>query len=172
MTTKSSSKRQVIVPMSNNNISNFMSSSGEHISNINRACRNIKSDILANFVHNNHWGLIITTNKVASPSDLSIIKNYIKHVDTIKSEDIMSPCLPQSKFYLKIINILYILENTDMLINSSIVESIIKSTHIFNDVLLAFKPQVIKESLKSDMAIMLGMVHTRDESLQYRPRHV
>lgn len=84
----------------------------------------------------------------------------------------MSPCLPQSKFYLKIINILYILENTDMLINSSIVESIIKSTHIFNDVLLAFKPQVIKESLKSDMAIMLGMVHTRDESLQYRPRDV
>ena len=54
MTTKSSSRRQVIVPMSNNNISNFMSSSGEHISNINRACRNIKSDILANFVHNNH----------------------------------------------------------------------------------------------------------------------
>jgi len=154
MTTKGPSERQVIIPMGNNNISNFMSSSGEHISNINSAFKNIKSGILADFVHNDHWGLIITTNKIAFLSDLSIIKNYIKHVDAIESEGIIAPCLPQSKFYLKIISILYILENTDIHINSSIVESIIKSIYIFNDVLLTFKPQVIKESLKSDMAII------------------
>ena len=154
MTTKGPSERQVIIPMGNNNISNFMSSSGERISNINNAFKNIKSGILADFVHNDHWGLIITTNKIAFLSDLSIIKNYIKHVDAIESEGIIAPCLPQSKFYLKIISILYILENTDIHINSSIVESIIKSIYIFNDVLLAFKPQVIKESLKSDMAII------------------
>ena len=31
------------------------------------------------------------TNKVASQSDLNIIKNYIKNIDVIKSEDIMTP---------------------------------------------------------------------------------
>ena len=65
----------------------------------------------------------------------------------------MSLCLPQSKSYLKIIDILYIMENTNMPINSSIVESIIKNTHIFNDVLVS-KPQVIKMSLKSNIAII------------------
>jgi len=111
MITKSTSRRQIIVPMCNNNISNFMSSSGKHISSINRALKSIKSDILAYFVHNDHQGLIITTNKVTFPSDLSIIKNYIKHVNAIKSDNMMAPCLSQSKFYLKIIGILYILKN-------------------------------------------------------------
>jgi len=154
ITTKSPSKRQFIVPMDNNNISNFMSSSGEHIFNINRALKDIKSNILAYFVHNDHQGLIITTNKVASPSDLSVIENYIKNVNAIESEDIMASHLPQSKFYLKIIGILYILENTNVLINSSIVKSIIKSTHIFNNALLVSKLQVIKASLKLDMVII------------------
>ena len=111
MITKSTSRRQVIVSIGNNNISNFISSSGKHISSINRALKNIKSDILADFVHNDHQGLIITTNKITSLSDLSIIENYIKHINAIESENIMAPCLSQSKFYLKIIDILYILKN-------------------------------------------------------------
>ena len=115
-------------------------SSGKHISNINKALKNIKSDILADFIYNDHCKLIITTNKVVSLSDLSIIENYIKNVDAIESENIMAPCLPQSKSYLKIIGILYILENANMPINSSIVESIIKFTYIFNNVFLMFKP--------------------------------
>jgi len=36
MTTKGPSKRQVIIPMGNDNISKFISLSGEHIANINR----------------------------------------------------------------------------------------------------------------------------------------
>ena len=35
--------------------------------------------------------LNIMTNQVASQSDLNIIKNYIKNIDVIKSEDIMTP---------------------------------------------------------------------------------
>ena len=52
----------------------------------------------------------------------------------------MLPCLLQSKSYLKIIGILYMIENTNTLINSSNVKSIIKSTHIFNDIILTSKP--------------------------------
>jgi len=130
-----------------------MLSSNKHIANINRVLKNIKSDVLADFAWSNHQDLIITTNKVVSLSDLSVIKNYIKNIDVITTKNIMSLCLPQSKSYLKIIDILYIMENTNMPINSSIVESIIKNTHIFNDVLVS-KPQVIKMSLKSNIAII------------------
>ena len=46
------------------------------------------------------------------------------------------------------------MEDTNILINSSIVESIIKSTHILNDVYLTSKLYVIKVSPKSDIVII------------------
>jgi len=99
--------------------------SGDHIVDINRALRNIKSDILANFICNDHRGLIITTNKVASQLDLSIIENYIKNIDVIETKDIMAFYLPQFKSYLRIIGISYIKEDTNSSINLSDVEKII-----------------------------------------------
>ena len=116
------------------NISKFMSLSENHITNINRALKNIKLEILADFVCNNHHDLIIITNKVTLQSDLTTIKNYIKNVNTIKSEDIIALCLSQSKSYLKIIDIPYIREGTNSPINFSNVESIIQLIHIFNNV--------------------------------------
>jgi len=88
MTTKGSSKRQIIVSMSNDNILKFMTSSSSHITNLNRAFKNIKSEIVADF---DQHRLIITTNKIVSPSDLYTIENYIKNVNNIKSNNIITP---------------------------------------------------------------------------------
>jgi len=46
------------------------------------------------------------------------------------------------------------MENTNMLINSSIIETILKKNYIFDDILLASKPRFIKVSPKSDMVIV------------------
>jgi len=46
------------------------------------------------------------------------------------------------------------MENTNTSINSSMIETILKSNYIFNNVSLTSKPQVIKVSSKSDMAIV------------------
>ena len=140
--------------MDNNNISKFILSSNKYVTNINRALKNIKSEIMADFVHTDHCGLIIITNKVASQSDLSTIENYIKNIDVIESEDIITPHLPQSKSYLKIISTPYNLEGINIPINSSIIETIIKSIHIFNNVCLTSKPHIIKVLSKSDMMII------------------
>jgi len=151
MTTKGSSKRQIIVSMSNDNILKFITSSSSHITNLNRAFKNIKSEIVADF---DQHRLIITTNKIVSPSDLCTIENYIKNVNNIKSNNIITPWLPQSKSYLKIIGISYLMENTNTLVNSSIVKAIIKNMHIFNNVTLTSKPWVIKALPKVDMVII------------------
>jgi len=66
MTTKGLSHRQIIVPIGNNNIDKFISSSIKHVANINRARKNIKSDTIANFIHDDYCGLIIISNKIAS----------------------------------------------------------------------------------------------------------
>ena len=49
---------------------------------------------------------------------------------------------------------LYLMENTNMLINSSVVETILKNIYIFNNVSFAFKLQVIKALPKSNMTIV------------------
>ncbi len=62
--------------------------------------------------------------------------------------------LPQLKSYLKILGILYLIEDTNVPISSDVVKRITKSTHIFNDVVLAFKLRVIKALPKLDIVII------------------
>ena len=50
ITTKKPSRRQIIIPMSNNNKLKFMTLFNVHIANLNRVLKNIKSDIMANFI--------------------------------------------------------------------------------------------------------------------------
>ena len=64
------------------------------------------------------------------------------------------PRLSQFKSYLKIISILYIIENTNILINVDVVEEILKRNHIFNNIILVLRSHIIKVSPKSDMAII------------------
>jgi len=149
---KGPSKRQVIILMNDNNTLKFMIFSSAYIANINRTLKNIKSNIVADFACANHHRLIITTNKVALSFNLCTIKNYIKNIDNIELNGIMTSYLSQLKLYLK--SIPYLIENTNTLINSSIVEFIIKNTYILNNILLASKPWVVKASPKSDIAVI------------------
>ena len=78
MITKELSKKQIIVPMSNDNKANFIEDSNIYIVNINRALKNIKSEVMANFVHSDQAGIIIVTNKVVVLLDLQTIEKYVK----------------------------------------------------------------------------------------------
>ena len=70
MTTKGPSRKQVIIPMNNNIVKEFIKRSSEHIVNINCALKMIKSNTIANFIHVDSKGIIITTNNISSGSDL------------------------------------------------------------------------------------------------------
>jgi len=100
-------------------------------------------------------GITIITNKVAQPSDLSIINHYVKNVNDINALQVEDLRLPKSKSYLKIIGIpFYLHPNSQKKLSSSDVETILKQNHIFDNITLIFKPRVIKVSPKSDMAIV------------------
>ena len=75
MTTKGPSRKQVIIPISNNNKSKFMELSSVHITNLNSTLKNIKSEVMADFVCTDQIEIIIITNKVASLLDLQTIEN-------------------------------------------------------------------------------------------------
>ena len=132
----------------------FIKNSSVHISNINKALRNIKSEIVTDFVCLNSRSIIITTNKVLSTLNLQTIKRYIKNVNNIKSNQVETSRLPQSKSYLKIIGISYLMEDTNTSILADVVEKIIKENHIFNNIVLTLRLKVIKIFFKSNMSIV------------------
>lgn len=119
----------------------FIKKSLLHVSNINRALKNAKSEVLVNFIRSEQSGITVVTNKVMFSSDLLIIKNYIKNIEYIDILGVNVPCFLQSKFYLKIIDILYY-PHDDPQVHLSFgnIEKIIKQNQIFNNIVLTSKP--------------------------------
>ena len=60
------------------NTNNFIKDLSMHVININCALKNILSNMIADFIHIENKGIVITTNNVSLPSDLQEIKKYVK----------------------------------------------------------------------------------------------
>ena len=131
-----------------------MKDSSTHITNLNRNLKNIKSEIIVDFIHQETSRVTIITNKVTSASDLQIIENYIKNPNYIEFAEVEVPHLSQFKSYLKITDILYLGKFTNAPITLDIVQEIFKKNHIFNNIAMTLKSQVIKVSSKSDIFII------------------
>jgi len=140
--------------MSTNNFERVMIKSNTHIANINKLLKGIKPDISANYIHSNSKKVIIITNKITITSDLNIIEKYIKELNDVDTINVISPRLLQSKSYLKILDISYFVKDTNLFITLDIIESVVKSTYILNNIVLTSYSQVIKISPKSNIAII------------------
>jgi len=109
---------------------------------------------MANSICTDAKGIIISTNNIIYPLDLQEIKKYIKNSLCVVTDQIELPRLPQSKSYLKIVSIPYLSEVTNTYLSSDNVEKILKANRIFNNIVLALKPRVIKVTFKSDISII------------------
>ena len=154
MTTKEPSRKQVIIPINVANTRNLMKDSSSHMSNINRVLKNIKSEVMANFIHSENRGVVITTNKVAGTLNLQIIKRYVKNINKIEVNQMKVSRLPQLKSFLKLIGISYLMEDTYLLMTADMAKKIMKENHIFNNIILVSRPRVIKVLPKFNMSIV------------------
>ena len=152
MTTKGPLRKYIIIPMAKSNAELIINSASSNIANINKCLKNTKSDIIADFIHLTNDGVIITTNKPANMFDLLIIEKYMKNINNINSDNIDCSCLPKSKLYLKIIGLSHKIE--DGVLTLEVIEGVLKNLHLFENVVLTSKPQVIKVSSKSDIAVV------------------
>jgi len=114
--------------------------------------KNIKSDIIADFICLTNNRLIITMNKLANTFDLDMIKKYIKNIQNINLDLIDCLYLPKSKLYLKIIGLPHMMEQG--VITPDTIESVLKELYLFKDIILALKPCIIKVFPKSDMTVI------------------
>jgi len=108
--------------MSKDNIDKIMVLSSIHITNINRAFKNIKLKVMVDYIHSESTEITIVSNSITSSFDPQVIKNYINNIENIMSENIQAPRLSQSKSYLKIIEILYFMNDTNVSISSDFIE--------------------------------------------------
>ena len=88
---------------------------------------------------------------MAISSNLNVVEKYMKELNNVDASNIMSSRLSQSKSYLKILGILYFIEDTNL---SDIIKRIIKIFYIFDDIILASQPHIIKASLKFNIAVV------------------
>ena len=65
-----------------------------HIININRALKNIKLNIIADFTYVDNKGIVITTNNIVSLLDFQTIEKYVKSTICIETDYVKSPRLP------------------------------------------------------------------------------
>ena len=87
MTMKEPLRKQITVHQNNDNSSKFLSESSAHISNINRALKNIKLNIKADFIQAEQASIVIITNKVTSLSDFQTVESYIKNINHIEANN-------------------------------------------------------------------------------------
>ena len=97
ITTKNSSCKQIIISMESNNSKKFMKSSDDHITNLNCALKNIKSDTIIDYIYIDHCSLIVIANKVTISSKLCVVENYIKNTTFVDLNGIQFACLLQFK---------------------------------------------------------------------------
>lgn len=154
MTTKGPSYKQIIISMSNEIARKYPKDVSMYIISINCVLKTIKSNIMADFIYVKDKGIVISTNNVTSLSHLQKIKKYVKSSLLNDANQISPPRFFQSKSYLKIIGISYLNNQSNMHILPKDIKKILKSNHIFNDIILTSRPRVIKVSLKLDMAII------------------
>jgi len=91
MTMKGSSRKQIIIPMSKENVNSFIKNSSLHVTNINRQLRNAKSEILVNYIRTESLGITVVTNKISQPSDLMLIDQYIKNSNDVNALQVEEP---------------------------------------------------------------------------------
>ena len=114
-----------------------MKNLSEYIVNLNQAFKRIKSDTMVNFIYSDYYGIIITSTKISSQSDLDVVEKYVKNINSVDFNDVKNACFFQSKSYLKILGILYFIESTNTSMDFSVIETVTKLIHIFNNIHIA-----------------------------------
>ena len=71
--------------MGTNNAERIVAWANIYVENINRLLKNIKSEVSVDYIHLDNKGIIVILN---------IVEKYIKDLNNVDSNDIMSPRLP------------------------------------------------------------------------------
>jgi len=93
-TTKGPSRKQAIIPISDNIKDIIMGEANAHIFQINMLLKSIKSMMRAEFICPCPGGISINTNSIPNTSDLNTIERYLKLINGTGNNKVLTPWLP------------------------------------------------------------------------------
>jgi len=93
-TTKGLSRKQAIVPTSDNIKDIIMGEANTYIFQINMLLKSIKSTTRAEFICLCPGGISINTNSVLNTSNLNTIERYLKSINSTGNDEVLTPQLP------------------------------------------------------------------------------
>ena len=105
-------------------------------------------------VHKAWDGVSMSTNSIVSVVELEVIKQWLKKTAGLGEDTEIEPCLPQSKSFLKVLGIPYWNSKISFPVTSAQVAEAPSSSPIFECVILAFMPCIMKASPSSDISII------------------
>lgn len=74
--------------MSKANVDNIIAFLADHVTNINRVLKTIKSKVMVDYIHPEITEVTIISNIVAFQSDLQVIKRYVKNIENVMSDNV------------------------------------------------------------------------------------
>jgi len=150
MTTYGPTRRQVLIPPAKVVVANTATA----VESCNRGLVEAHSKLRVESVCKAWNGISMSTNFVASAAELEVIKQWLKKVAGLAASTVVEPRLLQSKSFLKIFGVSYWGNNSSLPITQAQVESVIANTPIFEEVVLASHPCIMKASPSSNMSVI------------------
>jgi len=147
-------RRQVLIPLDTPTVEVVVANTATAVESCNRGFVEAHSKLRVESVRKAWDGISMFTNFVASAAELEVIKQWLKKVAGLAASTVVEPRLPQSKSFLKILGIPYWGNNSSLPTTQAQVESVIANTPIFEGVVLASRPCIMKVSPSSDMSVI------------------
>jgi len=154
MTTHRPTRCQVLIPLDTPTAEVVVANAATAVESYNKGLVEAHFKLRVESVCKAWDGISISTNFVASAAELEMIKQWLKKVAGLAASTVVEPRLPQSKSFLKILGVPYWGNNSSLPITQAQVESVIANTPIFEGVVLASRPRIMKASPSLDMSVI------------------
>ncbi|KAF5347005.1 hypothetical protein D9756_011008 [Leucocoprinus leucothites] len=154
MTTHGPTRRQVLIPFEGSIIADRIKDFNKASEFCNRGLIAAQSKLRVESVRESYNGISIATSGVATSVDLNTIKSWLKKAWQLGDAIPVEPRLPQSKSFLKIVGVPYWVANSSNPLSPAFVEQALGQSSLFENVILAARPRVMKASPKSDTAVV------------------
>jgi len=120
----------------------------------NKGLVSARSKLRVESVHKAWDGVSMFTNSVASVAELEVIKQWLKKTAGLGEVTEIEPRLPQSKSFLKVLDVPYWDSKTSLSVTPAQVAEALSSSPLFEGVTLASMPCIMKASSSSDMSVI------------------
>ena len=145
---------QVLIPLTPAAAKIVVANAASTVESCNKGLVSAHSKLRVKSVHKAWDGVSISINSVASVAKLEVIKQWVKKTASLGDNTEVEPYLPQSKFFLKILGVLYWNSNSSLPITPAQMAEALSSSSLIEGITSASISHIMKASHSSDMSVI------------------